>query len=648
MKNSIPLSWILSGSVSANRRAAMTLLNQLVRPGVLLLLACLCFSAHAQTGEWTWMDGSNTVTQFGVYGTLGTPAAGNFPGGREGAASWTDSSGNLWLFGGWGDDGSSVVGSFGTTSLNDLWEFYTLEPHYVHFTNEWIWWGGSSAVPNPYQSGVYGTQGKPAPACAPPTVLNSPASPCNIPGTRMWASSWTDSHDNLWLFGGYGNQAMIGNTGTLNDLWEFTPSTNEWTWIGGSSTVGGNCVQANGTTTCGWSGVYGTLGTPAAGNFPGSHEMASSWTDIHGNLWLFGGQGYDTNGNQGNLNELWEFNPQTNQWTWMGGSNTVGSKGGQSGVYGTLGTPAAGNVPGGRNSASNWIDSSGHFWLFGGAGVDINGDQGNLNDLWEFNPQTNQWTWMGGSNTVGSNGGQSGVYGTMGTPAAGNVPGGRNSASNWIDSSGRLWLFGGFGYDAAGNYNYLNDLWMFNPSTNEWTWMGGSNTINLAIGGQPGVYGTLGTPAAGNVPGSRWAASSWTDSSGNLWLFGGSGLTTVNGGIVYLNDLWKYQPAPYVVTDRAVLTAPLGARLNASVDNFGQSAQVWFKYGTNSAQLKFSTQKATLPASNAIQLFSTSTKSSKPNVKTTPLNSNTTYYYQAWATTAVGTSHGAIKSFKTK
>jgi N-acetylneuraminic acid mutarotase len=445
---------------------------------------------------------------------------------------------------------------------------------------------------------------------------------------------------------------MIGNSGYLNDLWEFNPSTNEWTWIGGSSTVG-NCVQANGSITCGPSGAYGTLGTPAAGNFPGAREMASSWTDSSGHLWLFGGPGYDTNGNQGDLNDLWEFNPQANQWTWMGGSKTVGSNGGQSGVYGTLGTPAAGNIPGGRGGASSWIDSSGHLWLFGGSGFDVNGTNGSLNDLWEFNPNpneptTNQWTWMGGSKTVGSNGGQSGMYGTLGTPAAGNVPGGRVSASSWTDSSGRFWLFGGTGYDAISNFGALNDLWMFNPATNEWAWMAGSSTINLAIGGQPGVYGTLGTPAAGNIPGGRQGASSWTDSSGNLWLFGGVGLTTVNGGGISLNDLWKYQPAPYVVTGSAVLTAPSGVRLNALVNDFGQAAQVWFMYGTNSAHLNFSTQKTTLYASNTTQPFSTSTKSSKPNVKTTPLNSNTTYYYQAWATTAGGTSHGTIKSFKAK
>ncbi len=127
-----------------------------------------------------------------------------------------------------------------------------------------------------------------------------------------------------------------------------------------------------------------------------------------------------------------------------------------------------------------------------------------------------EWTWMGGSNA----GQKPGVYGTLGTPAAGNIPGSRFSASSWSDSSGNFWLFGGVGYDGNGDYGLLNDLWEFNPSTNEWAWMGGSNMICFgAI--EDGVYGTLGTPAAGNIPGCRWSASSWTDSSGNFWLFGG-------------------------------------------------------------------------------------------------------------------------------
>ena len=71
-----------------------------------------------------------------------------------------------------------------------------------------------------------------------------------------------------------------------------------------------------------------------------------------------------------------------NEWTWMGGSSTLGSNTGAPGVYGTLGIPASGNVPGSRSGASSWTDKSGNLWLFGGLGYDSNGVSGDLNDLW--------------------------------------------------------------------------------------------------------------------------------------------------------------------------------------------------------------------------------------------------------------------------
>ena len=105
-------------------------------------------------------------------------------------------------------------------------------------------------------------------------------------------------------------------------------------------------------------------------------------------------------------------------------------------------------------------------------------------------------------------GGQTGVYGTLGIPPAANVPGGRSGAIGWTDSSGNFWLFGGQGYDSGNsglnNAGYLNDLWEFNPSTNEWTWMGGSSTLPCNdVCGQPGAYGTLGNASAANIPGGR-------------------------------------------------------------------------------------------------------------------------------------------------
>jgi N-acetylneuraminic acid mutarotase len=217
------------------------------------------------------------------------------------------------------------------------------------------------------------------------------------------------------------------------------------------------------------------------------------------------------------------FDSSTKEWTWIGGSNTIQVDPGctpyhcsVNAVYGTMGVPAPGTNPGGRSLGVTWTDKAGHFWLFGGwsfgdssapfFGVYI------LNDLWEFDPSTLEWTWMGGSNVVD----QPGVYGVLGTPAAGNLPGGRIESSSWTDNEGHFWLFGGDGFDSLTNNGMLDDLWEFDPSTTEWTWMGGSNVAN-----QLGVYGVLGTSAPGNAPGARDNASISFDSLGNLWLFGG-------------------------------------------------------------------------------------------------------------------------------
>jgi hypothetical protein len=291
--------------------------------------------------------------------------------------------------------------------------------------------------------------------------------------------------------------------------------------------------------------VYGTLGSLTAGSIPGSRNFGSAWLGKDGSLWLFGGWGASTLSTFGPLNDLWRYVPSTNQWAWMGGSSTTM----QPGVYGQLGTPAPGNIPGARDSAASWVDSGGNFWLFGGTGFVLVGSavaEGDLNDLWKFDPAANEWAWISGGGTLpnscpaGDLCNWPGVYGTLGTPAAGNTPGSRASLVTWTDQDGTLWLFGGNGSDANNVPGILNDFWKFDPAASEWTWMGGSSIVG-GSGAFAGVYGTLGSPAAGNLPGSRTEGVGWTDVYGNFWLFGGSG-SDAQGRIGYLNDLWKDMP----------------------------------------------------------------------------------------------------------
>ena len=151
---------------------------------------------------------------------------------------------------------------------------------------------------------------------------------------------------------------------------------------------------------------------------------------------------------------------QQGEWTWMHGDSTGGSLG----HYGVQGVSDPLNEPPSADEIVSWVDLQGNLWLFGGEFA--------YGDLWKYDVTTDEWTWVKGPGI----GAQSGVYGTLGIPSGTNLPGGRSRAASWVDSSGHLWLFGGIGFDAFGIYSYLDDLWMYDISTNEWTWMKGSNS----------------------------------------------------------------------------------------------------------------------------------------------------------------------------
>jgi N-acetylneuraminic acid mutarotase len=384
-------------------------------------------------------------------------------------------------------------------------------------TDIWTWVGGSDYANAP---GVFGTQGT--------------AAASNSPGARRQPTAWTDVAGNFWLFGGYGLAATAGNVGMLDDLWKYSPSAGQWIWVGGSDTVGA-------------AAAYGSLGTPAASNDPGAREGAARWTDAGGNLWLFGGDSLAAQSSE-ELDDLWEYDMSSAQWTWMGGSSTAGN----AGSYGMLGVALATNLPPARTGAISWVDSSGVFWLFGGAQLNANGSFGAVfNDLWSYNPTTALWTWMGGSNAPDA----AGVYGTQGAAATSNVPGARMGGTAWVDASGNVWLFGGEGLNQSGISEEYGDLWEYSPGSGEWTWVGGSDAPDAS-----GVYGTQGAGAAGYGPGARVAAASWTDSSGNFWLFGGHGYDQP-GELGILNDLWQYSPGTGVWTwiDGSSIIAANGA-----------------------------------------------------------------------------------------
>jgi hypothetical protein len=332
-----------------------------------------------------------------------------------------------------------------------------------------------------------------------PAITIDPTKPCNItptaaqwPSARSGPATWVDSAGNFWMFGG---NSANGN-GFVPDFWMYTVSTNTWSLVT-QNYIDGTCASA-----------------PA--QCPGGRYLAATWVDTSGNMWMFGG----SLGGSNVLNDMWEFTP------------TAGSSAGTwKQPPGGGGGPCSATLPCAREEATTWTDpSSGQFYLFGGCSTCALSGPVFYSGLWEYNPTSNQWSLVSGNpdtspnfeNTTEIAQGQTGSF-----------PGARGGAASWSDGSKNFWLFSGNSPSGS-----PNDLWMYTPSSGQWTYEG--------VTGIPGTatasYGTQGSFAASNQPPGRGFSVAWFSSSvvggtttDNLWLFGGA---AVGGN--YFNDLWEF------------------------------------------------------------------------------------------------------------
>jgi len=428
---------------------------------LLLVMIAFCFeSTFSQSGMWTWISGDSTVGALGVYGTQGIPSVNNHPPALYEYAEWKDKQGNFWIYGGW------------TPPLSDLWK-------YNPSTNEWTWVKGTGVI----QNAVYGTQGVPDPANTPgqrePTAVTwvdtsgnlwlfgsgfnndiwkydiainqwawmkgtggmgdhgtqGVPSPSNLPGGRNeTCSAWTDSLNNLWLFGGYGYDDTSA-VGLLNDVMKYDISTNEWTWMNGSAFAD---EPAN----------YGIKGVSSQSNDPGARYTHTKWNDKDGNFWIMGGGDFNYR-----FNDVWKFDLSTNNWTWMAGTNLPND----SGAFLSTCSNDTVNFPGSRmENRSSVTDNCGRFWMYGG---EANYDPyENLNDLWVFNPQELTWNWISGDSSYN----QAGSYGILGVPSISNIPPARHGAVAWWGNDNKFYMFAGTAYNNSPNFG---DLWVYTPDT---------------------------------------------------------------------------------------------------------------------------------------------------------------------------------------
>ncbi len=508
-------------------------------------LPCFIYSnsAFSQSGQWTWMNGADTVNSPGVFGAKGISSPTNTPPGLYEACNWLDTNGNFWIFGGL--DGTQV-------ERNDLWK-------YDPVAHEWTWMKGSG---NAGSLATYGVQGVP--------------SLSNNPGGRAWGvCSFVDNNNNLWMYGGIGFDASGGHS-CFHDLWKYDINANEWTWMQGSDS---ETIAA----------VFGTKGIADPANTPGSRsECAASWTDKNNNLWLFGGamsipdSSHGTN-LKGSANDLWKYNIGTNTWTWMNGDSTLD----QPGIYGVKGVADANNVPGGRATYTKWIDAAGDFWMFGGYDFFI----GAYNDVWKYHIATNMWTWMSGTNLMDDTGTANGKCNSN----VSNVPAARyENRASAIDACGNFWTMGGFFYGNGSNSRTYNDLWKFDPVSLQWIWVSGDNNGNSIP-----FYGTQGVSSPLNLPDEKAGAGGWMDKSGNFWLFGGhNNLNFFAKGM--WNDMWRYVPDSSCSGGTCIVLLPV-ANFQSSDSTFCSSQCInYTDFSTNATSWQWSFPGGT-PSSSTIQ-----------------------------------------------
>ena len=500
--------------------------------------------------NWTWVKGTNNVNwqtadYWGHYGANNFPSVTNTPGGRSHAVGWTDSIGNLWLFGGDGYADSSVYVLHDRIGLlNDLWKWDG---------NNWTWIRGNIYAQT---SGIYGTKGISANFNYPgarsyatvikdkngviwmfggntsflkdqkvsndlwkwdgtnwtwmsgsDTASQTPVfgqmgipGANNVPEAGLGYNGWSDSLNNLFLFGG--DNSLLG--GLMEILWKWD-GTN-WTWI-------------RGDTLKNSSGNYGVLNVANNNNTPASRTSALSWEDKNGGLFLYGGFGlFNTAIAARNLNDTWYFDG--NNWIWKSGAPSKNSI-----SFGEKGIAAASNQPSVHYGGVTWQDNKGDLWLFSGEGRNSYYSIDLYNNMWKWDGSN--WTWMNGSDKPN----QLGNLGIRGIPSSTNIPAARYGAQSWYDNNGIFWLFGGFGIDTLNNNltnSTFNDLWKWDGAN--WTWVKGGKYNNTWYG----TYGQKGIPDTANNPTARYLGNCWTDKAGNLWLYGG-----FNRGF-YLNDLWKW------------------------------------------------------------------------------------------------------------
>eukprot|EP01135_Chromosphaera_perkinsii_P011125 Nk52_evm34s2340 gene=Nk52_evmTU34s2340 len=270
---------------------------------------------------------------------------------------------------------------------------------------------------------------------------------------------------------------------------------------------------------------FGTEGTYSSSNKISVRHSACVWY-YGGFVFVFGGNGKDSTASVGHLGDLWAFKESTGEWALLKGPTTKD----------TSASFTGGSVhPGGVEGAFCWLDrpnsSELNLWVYGGKS--INGNNANLfryklsgtGDMVDGN-----WIFAKGPM---ANGDYKGHSVTDGEAAKENSPPSRALGLSFTDSQNRFWLFGGWGTMLDGTMNtFNNDVWMYEASRNEWTFITGCKAVSNEC-----KAGKFTSPV---FPGGRKYALGSMQSNGVFTVIAGEGYVGSTGTIGFHADTWKF------------------------------------------------------------------------------------------------------------
>jgi hypothetical protein len=184
-----------------------------------------------------------------------------------------------------------IISTGSSGDRGDLWRFGLS-------TLQWAWMTGSSTGPQQGISlGGYGT-----------------TSTIDTPGTRVAASMVANTAATfIYLFGGSGNGNVdTTTTGYLDQLWRYTVSNNQWTWLMGSS------IQYSGSGVPTYPSLAGLTGATTE-TTPGARGFFGMTIDTLDRIWIAGGIFFDT---PVLARDIWMYSTTSSEWRWVGGQSS--------------------------------------------------------------------------------------------------------------------------------------------------------------------------------------------------------------------------------------------------------------------------------------------------------------------------------------